>query len=58
MYKNVNQIENAAANVCFLYIQKPNILYVLNFCISNYPIFCSIFTTLFSSYSKRYKDEL
>ena len=63
MYTNVNRIiYYAAADVCFLYIQKPYILYFSNFCINNDTIFhsilqlCKISGPLFS-YSKKLPDQ-
>ena len=62
MYTNVNWIMYATANVCFLYIQKPYILYFSNFHINNNTIFrsilqlCKISRPIFP-YSKRYTDK-
>ena len=43
---------NAAADECFLYIQR-NILYFSHFCIRNDTIFCSIFV-LFTKFQNQY----
>ena len=62
MYTNVNQIIYVAADVCFLYIHKPYILYFSNFRINNDAIFhsilqlCKIYEPIFS-YSERFTDE-
>ena len=52
----------AAADVCFLYMQKPYILYFSAFRIDNDAIFCSIsqlckISGSIFSYSKRFTDE-
>ena len=62
MCTNVNRIIYAAADVCFLYIQKPYILYFSNSRINNDAIFrsisqlCKISGPIFP-YSKRFADK-
>ena len=58
MYTNVDRIKYVVADVCFLYIQKPYILYFSNFRINNDAIFhcisqqlCKLSGPMFS-YSK------
>ena len=62
MYTNVNRIIYAAADICFLYIQKPYILCFPNFRINSDAIFrsisqlCKISGPLFS-YSEKFTDK-
>ena len=66
MYTNIIRIIYAAADVCFLYVQKLYILYFSNFCINNdghndaifrsISRFCKISGIIFL-YSKAFIDE-
>ena len=60
--QNVNRVIYAAVDVCFLYLQKPFILYFLNFHNNNNGVIrsilqsCKISGPIFS-YSERYTDK-